>query len=384
MTRVAARRLVTPSGVLEPGWLEVDGQRVTRVVAGRADEPAPTSVPILIPGLVDVHVHGGGGAAFTDGTTEGVHTAMMHHRRRGSTTVCASLMTAALPDLERQVSRMAGFVDDGLLAGIHLEGPWLSPRRAGAHSPELLRPPDRAEVLNLLRLGRGTVRMVTLAPELEGGIEAVRVVVDHGAVASLGHTDAEYQVATAALDAGATQATHLGNGMRPMHHREPGVVLALLERENVVLELINDGVHLHDMVTSAVIRLSGVHRVALVSDSIAAGGLPDTTYQVAGDEVMVSGREVRNARTGSFAGSAISLVDALRRAVRILGVPLSDAVAMASSTPARALGLADRGRLEAGAFADLVVLDDDLRVSSVMYRGAWLANSSSLTPFTPR
>jgi N-acetylglucosamine-6-phosphate deacetylase len=369
--RVGAHRLVTPSAVLEPGWLEVDGTRISRVAAGVLDPDAGPTVATLIPGLVDVHVHGGGGASFAAGTDEEVLAAVAHQRQRGTTSICASLMTASVPALEAQVSHLASFVESGALAGLHLEGPWLSPLRAGVHAPDLLRPPDRAEVLSLLKFGRGTVRMVTVAPELAGGVEAVRVIVDHGAVAALGHTDAQYDVAAAALDAGASQATHLGNGMRPIHHREPGVLLALIERDGVVLELINDGVHLHDAVTSALVRSAG-HRLALISDAIPASGLPDGTYRLGNDDIEVRGREVRQQPSGSLAGSNICLADSLRRCVQKLGVPLADATAMATSTPARALGLSDVGRLEPGALADLVVLDDDLQVEAVMHRGSWI------------
>jgi N-acetylglucosamine-6-phosphate deacetylase len=370
--RVGAHRLVTPSAVLEPGWVEVDDARISRVEAGVLDPAAGATVATLIPGLVDVHVHGGGGASFAAGADEEVLAAVTHHRRRGTTSVCASLITAAMPALEVQVARLASLVESGVLAGVHLEGPWLSPLRAGVHPPDLLRPPDPAEVANLLKLGRGTVRMVTLAPELAGGVEAVRVVVDHGAVAALGHTDAQYDVAAAALDAGASQATHLGNGMRPLHHREPGVLLAVLERAGVVLELINDGVHLHDAVTSALVRSLGCDRLALISDAIPASGLPDGTYRLGDDDIEVRGREVRQRKSGSLAGSNICLADSLRRAVLELAVPLAVATAMATSTPARALGLSDVGRLEPGALADIVVLDDDLRVARVMHRGSWI------------
>ncbi|MDN5861414.1 MAG: N-acetylglucosamine-6-phosphate deacetylase [Pseudonocardia sp.] len=372
MIRVAAQRLVTPTGVVEPGWLEVQGTRITRVERGPVDPCDGLTVLTVIPGLVDVHVHGGGGTSFADGTDAAVLDAVAHHRRHGTTTVCASLMTASLPALHAQVPHLATLVEAGVLAGVHLEGPWLSPLRAGAHPPALLRAPGPVEVRDLLLAGRGTVREVTLAPELEGGIDAVRAIIDHGAVAALGHTDADYAVAGAALDAGASMGTHLGNGMRPVHHREPGVVLALLERADVVVELINDGVHLHDAVTAALIRAAGRDRVALISDAIPASGLPDGTYHLAGDEVTVRGSEVRRRRTGSLAGSTITLAGSLRRAVIDLGVALPDAVAMASSTPAAALGLPDVGRLEVGAVADIVVLDEDLVVSAVMHRGVWL------------
>jgi N-acetylglucosamine-6-phosphate deacetylase len=373
MICVAARRLVTPSGVLEPGWLEVDGGRITRVVAGEvAGGVRCRRVDVLTPGLVDVHVHGGNGAEFADPDHAAVRAAVAHHRRRGTTTVCTSLMSAPLPQMESQVERLTDLVEEGVVAGIHLEGPWLSPRRAGAHSPATLRAPDVGEVCNLLTLGRGSVRMVTLAPELEGGLEAVRMIVDHGAVAALGHTDADYDTARAALDAGATHATHLGNGMRPIHHRDPGVVLAVLERDGVTLELINDGVHLHDAVTAGVIRQVGSHRVVLISDGSAASGLPDGHYTLGCGDVVVEAGAVRLSGHGSLAGSAATLADNLRRAVVALGVPLADAIAMASTVPAALLGLSQVGRLEAGALADLVAFDDDLTVSSVMVRGAWL------------
>jgi N-acetylglucosamine-6-phosphate deacetylase len=371
--RVGASRLVTPSAVLEPGWLEVDGARISRVGAGVLDPADGPTFATLIPGLVDVHVHGGGGASFAGSTDDEVLAAVAHQRQRGTTSICASLITASIPALEAQVAHLAPLVESGELAGVHLEGPWLSPLRAGVHPPALLRTPDRAEVLSLLTLGRGTVRMVTLAPELAGGVEAVRVIVDHGAVAAIGHTDAQYEVAAAALDAGASQATHLGNGMRPLHHREPGVLLAVLERDGVVLELINDGVHLHDAVTSAVVRSAGRSRVALISDAIPASGLPDGNYRLGDDDIEVRGTEVRQRSSGSLAGSNICLADGLRRAVHELAVPLADATAMATSTPARALGLSDVGRLEPGALADIVVLDDDLRVAAVMHRGSWIS-----------
>ena len=372
MIRVGARRVVTPSAVLEPGWLEVDGARISRVEAGQLAPAEGRIVETLIPGLIDVHVHGGGGASFADGTDEAVLAAVVHHRRRGTTSLLASLMTASAPALEVQLAHVASFVESGVLAGVHLEGPWLSPLRAGAHPPGLLRPPERTEVGRLLTLARGTVRMVTLAPELAGGLDAVRMIVDHGAVAALGHTDADYAVAAAALDAGASHGTHLGNGMRPVHHREPGVVLALLERDSVVLELINDGVHLHDAVTAGLIRTAGSRRVALISDAIPASGLPDGTYRVGDDDVEIRAGVVRQLRSGSLAGSNTCLAENLRRAVQVLGVSLADATAMATTTPARALQLPDVGRLEAGAMADVVALDDDLRVMAVMHQGAWI------------
>jgi N-acetylglucosamine-6-phosphate deacetylase len=215
------------------------------------------------------------------------------------------------------------------------------------------------------------VRMVTLAPELDGGLEAVAQVVAGGAVAAVGHTDASYELARAAVDAGATVATHLFNGMPPVHHRRPGPGVALLEDERVVVELINDGAHLHPAVVRGVFAAAGRGRVALITDAMAGAGMADGEYVLGDRRVTVAGGIARLAGGGSLAGSTLTQDAALRNAVAA-GVAVEDAVAALTSTPARVLGLGDRvGSLAAGRAADLVVLDDGLHVVSVMTRGAW-------------
>jgi len=365
-------RLVTPSGTVE-GWLRVAGERIAAVGPGTAPSSPGKTVDLggrlLAPGCVDVHVHGGAGVSFDEGDPERALAAVAFHRRRGVTTLVASLVTAAPADLLRQVAALAELCDAGELAGIHLEGPYLAPGRCGAHDPALLRLPDPAEFRRLLAAGRGHVRMVTLAPELPGALDLVRAAVAEDVVAAVGHTDADHATTRAAFDAGATVATHLFNQMRPLHHRDPGPVAAALNDDRVTVELVNDGVHVHPEAARMAWRAAGAARLALVTDAMAAAGLGDGDYLLGGLPVRVSGGTARLAATGAIAGSTVTLPEAVRRAVRDLGVPRHEALRAASAVPAAALRLADVGELTPGRYADLVVLDDSLAVTSVYRRG---------------
>ncbi|HEY0948569.1 N-acetylglucosamine-6-phosphate deacetylase, partial [Nocardioides sp.] len=241
---VAADRIVTPARVLAPGWLLVEGARVAEVGSGDPPRPPDVALPgaTVVPGFVDVHTHGGGGASFDGGDADAVATGVRTHLAHGTTSTVASLVSASPEALLGAVRRLADLADDGLLAGIHLEGPWLSARRAGAHDPRVLRDPEPAEIDALLDAGRGHVRMVTLAPERAGGLEAVRRLVRAGVAVAIGHTEATYDETRAALEAGASVATHLFNAMPALHHRAPGPVAALLEHPDAYVELVADGV----------------------------------------------------------------------------------------------------------------------------------------------
>lgn len=379
-TLLTAQQVVTPARVLAPGWLLLDGDRVVEVGEG-----APPHAPDLVlgdvtvcPGFVDLHVHGGGGAAFETGTPDAARTVADAHLAHGTTSIAASLVTDTREVMERTVRELARCVDDGLLAGLHLEGPWLSPARSGAHSPGALALPARDHVEALLDAGGDAVRMVTLAPELTGGLDAVRLLVERGVVAAVGHTDATYDQARAAIDAGARLGTHLFNAMRPMHHREPGAVGALLAADADV-ELIADGVHLHPAVLRTVFDAKP-GRCVLVTDAMAAAGAPDGDYRLGAMDVEVREGVARLASddgAGAIAGSTLTMDAAVRFAVTQAGVPLADAVHAASTAPARVWGLRDVGALEAGRRADLVVLDADLEVARVMRAGAWVSPSST-------
>ena len=369
---VSAGTVVTGEEVLRPGWLEVEGDRIAAVGSGQPPRSADHAIDegVVVPGFVDMHVHGGGGHAFTSGDPAELRAVVAHHRRHGTTSMMASLVTADLAQLAASVGLLAELVDAGEVAGIHLEGPWLSPARAGAHDVGLLRSPDPGEVQRLLDEGGGRIRMVTLAPELPGGLDAVRLAVGAGAVAAVGHTDADHATTMAALEAGATVATHLFNGMPPLHHRDPGPVLALLEDPRVTVELVLDGVHLHPAVVDHVVRVAGQDRVALVTDAMAAAGMPDGRYELGPLEVEVIDGVARLPATGSIAGSTVGMDDVFRRIAQHSS--LLAASRMTAVTPARTLGLSETGRLATGLLADLVVLDESLDVARVIRHGRLL------------
>lgn len=353
------------------GWIDVEDGLISALGAG--EPPAGDRLDLgdctIVPGFVDLHVHGGDGAGFQSGDPEEAARAVAFHRRHGTTTMLGSLVTAPVDELADVVRRLAEVVEEGLLAGVHLEGPFLSEARCGAHDPALLRDPLPAALETVL--AAGPVAMVTLAPERAGGLEAIRRIVDHGALAAVGHTDATYDTTRQAIDAGARVATHLFNGMRPLHHREPGPVLALAEDERVVLELISDGIHLHPAIVRAVVA-QRPGRTAFVTDAISAAGLGDGSYRLGGLDVAVHDGVPTLVHGGALAGSTLTTAGAVRTAVRA-GVPLEAAVAAAAATPARVLGLKDRGRIEVGLRADLVALDADLAVRAVLVGGQRVA-----------
>jgi N-acetylglucosamine-6-phosphate deacetylase len=360
-------RIVTPSGVVA-GHVEVDGDAIAEI----RPDGSVQSGPWIVPGFVDMHTHGGGGHTFTTGDAESACAAAAFHLAHGTTTLLASLVSSPYDLMAAATVAFAPLVDDGVLAGIHYEGPYLSAARCGAQNPAFLRDPSADELTALLDLAGGTVRMVTLAPERPGSLDAIKLLVARGVPPAIGHTDATYAQTLAAIDAGATVGTHVFNGMRPPHHREPGPVFALLGAAGVVCELVADGVHLHDGTLTFAASVTGPDRAALITDAMAAAGMADGEYELGGQSVIVADRVARLARDGSIAGSTLTMDAALRRAVHA-GVSLVDACRMAASTPAGAIGLADRvGAIAPGLRADLVELDDALRVVRVMRTGAWL------------
>ncbi|CQD19489.1 N-acetylglucosamine-6-phosphate deacetylase [Mycobacterium europaeum] len=373
MVVIAAGAMVLDGQVARPGWLETDGGRILACGAGAPPRPADADFRdgTVVPGFVDMHVHGGGGASYTDGPTDsgGIAGAADFHLRHGTTTTLASLVTASPAELLARVRALAEATDHGTVVGIHLEGPWLSRARCGAHDPAQLRDPDPAEIDAVLDAGAGAIRMVTLAPELPGAEAAIQRLVDAGVVVAVGHTDAGYEQTERAIALGATVGTHLFNAMPPLHHRDPGPALALLRHPGVTVELIADGVHVHPAVVQAVIEAAGPHRVAVITDATAAAGRGDGTFRLGAVTVDVVSGVARVRGTSTIAGSTATM-DQIFRTVHA-GAGLAVAAQTTSATPARALGLERVGSLRAGYQANLVVLDGDLRVAAVMTAGRW-------------
>ncbi|WP_324783484.1 N-acetylglucosamine-6-phosphate deacetylase [Streptomyces sp. H51] len=390
---LAGARVVLPTGIVDDGRVIVEGTRIAdtapagpathaeTAAAEAADarfmdaETVDVTGHWLVPGFVDMHNHGGGGASFTSGTVDDVLKGVRTHRLHGTTTLVASTVTGDMDFLVQRAGLLSELAEQGDIAGVHFEGPFISPCRKGAHSEELLRDPDPAEVRKLIDAARGQAKMVTLATELPGGIDSVRLLAEHGVIAAIGHTDATYEQTVQAVRAGATVATHLFNAMPPLGHRAPGPIAALLEDERITVELIDDGTHLHPAALQLAFHHAGAARVAFITDAMDAAGFGDGRYMLGPLEVEVAAGVARLVEGGSIAGSTLTLDRAFQRAVTVDGLPVQDVVAAVSANPARLLGVDDRvGSLEPGKDADLVLLDAEFALKGVMRRGEWVVD----------
>lgn len=368
---LAGAALVTATEIVPDGWVEIEGGRITALGSGAPPRPADVDLGggYLSPGFIDIHTHGGGGATVVGADPEAVATFARAHRQHGTTTIIASLVSAYPDALARDVAALADLVEQGVIAGIHLEGPWISPAHKGAHDPGTLRDPDPEEVATLIQIGRGTIRMVTLAPEWPHGVDAVGRFADAGAIAAIGHTDATYEQTRAAIEAGATVTTHLYNAMRPLNHREPGPIVALTEDDRVTNELILDGTHVHAAAAAFALR-AAEGRVVLVTDAMSAAAGADGDYMLGDLAVQVVDGVARLVEGGAIAGSTLTMDRAVAFAIEQVGMDPLAAFTAATGTPARILGLADRGVLAVGTRADLCHMSADLELQAVWAEGS--------------
>ncbi len=385
-------RLVTPVDEVADGVVATDVGSITYVGPAddwRGEHPGvelPAHAGVVLPGLVDIHCHGGGGNAVPTVDQAEARAVAAHHALHGTTSLVASLVTAAPDVLLDQVRAVAPLVASGEFVGLHLEGPFLSEVRCGAQPPEFLIEPDLDLIDELLAIADGAIKVMTIAPELAGADEAATRLRAAGVTVALGHSDASYEVFRAALRAldGDGLVTHLANGMPPFHHRGVGPVGASLAEAasgRAAVEVVGDGVHVDDGFVAMVFAAAAPGSVVLITDAMAAAGMPDGAYVLGGQPVEVSGgvarlsgRPTEPGSKGTIAGGTSHLVEVVARAVHHAGVPLVDAVRAASQTPARILGTAEtRGALVAGCAADLLVTDENLRPVRVMRGGQWLS-----------
>lgn len=328
----------------------------------------------VIPGLTDLHFHGCVGEDFSDATPDGLQKMADYELSRGVTQICPAGMTLGEDQLTRICQNAAAHraknPGGAELVGLHLEGPFLCKAKKGAQNEAFLHDPDPAMLHRLQQAAQGMVKLVTLAAEQPGALEFIRSAQEDGITVSLGHTTADYDTACAAYEAGARQATHLFNAMPPFTHRAPGVVGAAFDHPQVKVELISDGVHIHPSVVRAVFQLFGAGRVILISDSLRATGMPDGRYPFGGQEIEVHGNRATMADDpNTLAGSVSDLMACMRSAVSF-GIPLHDAVRAAAVNPAQVLGVFDRlGSLDVGKTANLAILDQNLNLKDVFFRG---------------
>jgi N-acetylglucosamine-6-phosphate deacetylase len=370
-----AERVVTPSGVRAADLVVRD-----RTIAALEQPAAGRAVTDLgdcwlLPGFVDVHVHGGGGAQCNTPDVEEVQRVARFHAQHGTTALLGTTVAAPIAELvaaTTAIRRAAAAPEPGAaeVLGAHLEGPFLSPLQPGAMDPAQFATPDPATLEELL--AAGGVRLMTIAPELPGALESIGSAVAAGVVVSMGHSHATHAEAAAAVQAGARSLTHAFNAARPLHHREPGVVGAALDSDDVFCELICDGIHVDPVVVRLVLRAKGPARTLLVTDAIEAAGLPDGSHRLGARTVSVAGGRATLPGTQTIAGSTLTMDRAVRNAVELGSVSVEAAARMASTAPAELLGIADRkGTLAPGADADVVVLAPDLSLTGVMVRGEW-------------
>jgi N-acetylglucosamine-6-phosphate deacetylase len=384
---IHADRAFTPYEEIPDAMVVIHGSKIA-AIGPRGKVELPRGIPefnaagkTVVPGFVDVHIHGAGGHDVMEGTRAALEIISATVAARGTTSLVATTVTASEKETSASVAGIAHFILNtsqyparelsAEILGIHFEGPFISPARRGVHPAKWIAAPSVELLEQFLREARGTALILTLAPELPGALDLISAARKAGLVVSLGHTDATYEQAQAAIEKGATHAAHVYNAMRPFSHRGTGVIGAVLTSPKVSAELIADGVHVDEAAMRMLLELKTPERVILVSDGMSATGMPDGKYQLGMFEVKVSGGVARNAE-GKLAGSTLTLDRALRNMVA-LGVPLSSALRMVTANPARQVGLgARKGVLAPGADADLVLLDEKLEVAGVMTRGAGL------------
>jgi N-acetylglucosamine-6-phosphate deacetylase len=378
---ILAKKIITPNTVIPQGVVLVDGKRILEV-GGRSEvtfderefQVLHFEKQTLVPGFIDVHIHGSGGRDVMEGTREAVQVVSKFLASHGTTAYLATTVTAspiqtiqALESLGKLIPQETG---GARILGVHLEGPFINAKKRGVHPPEHIRNPSVRIFDELVKMSGNQIKLVTLAPEIPSGLQFIEHIRSKGIVVSLGHTDATYEEARQAIQAGATNATHTFNAMRDFNHREPGVLGAVLTESRVWTELIADGVHVDPIAVEMLVRCKGTRRVLLITDAISATGMPDGDYHLASLAVKVSDGVCRSLE-GSLAGSTLSQDRALQNMIRWTGIPLEEATYMLTCNPAESIGVSGaKGSVQPGQDADLVLLEDDLMVTATLCEGS--------------
>ncbi len=378
---VTAGRVMTPDRIILDGVVLVEGAKILEVGSrtavrfseGEFEVVGHHSRHLLAPGFIDIHIHGALGRDVMEGTDEAVEAISRFLAAHGTTSFLATTLTASPIATLKAVEALGGFVDRPLpgarMLGLHLEGPFINPEKRGAHPAKHIRRPSTLIFDQLLARSGHRVKLITLAPEVEGGLELIRFARSKEVIVSLGHSNATLQEAQAAFGLGAGNATHLFNAMRGFSHRDPGTVGAVLTAPQIWAELIADGVHVSPAAIELCLRCKGAERILLISDAVCATGMPEGQYRLADTEITLSEGTCRTP-DGTLAGSILTQDQALRNMVGWTRLPVQSVLGMLTRNPAQSLGIADsKGTLAAGKDADMVLLDRNLRVHTTIVQG---------------
>jgi N-acetylglucosamine-6-phosphate deacetylase len=359
---IQAEQAVIEGKLTESLWLEISNGLIDSINHGVHPSPDQSIAATLIPGFIDIHCHGGSGSYFSNQAK--VREVIVGHRAHGTTGLIASLVTEDIEELKRQISTLVPLFETGEILGIHLEGPYLSHARCGAHEPSLLANPDVAEIKELLEIGKGAISMITIAPELPGAIDAIKYLSAAGVKVAIGHTDGDFKDAAAGTNAGATIVTHFMNAMSK-EKAEGSISSFVLVDDRLSVELILDGHHVPFATAKEIITAIG-DRIVLVTDAMAAAGSADGSYTIGKLDVQVKDSVARLVSNGALAGSTLTLDTAFTNAINQCGVSIPQAVLMCSTNPAKALGLVDRGSIAVGKRADLLAYNSNTGVISLL------------------
>lgn len=371
--------IVTPFRIIQHGTLVVEGKRISAVGTAR-EVQVPSHIRtfngegmMLTPGFVDVLVHGGGGYGFADMSYEAMENISSFFFKHGTTGMLAALYSKPESEMVADVKRIVNFIkkpENSNVWGIHLEGPFINPGLHGAMKADALWKPDVGSWMNVYKAGQGLIRLMTIAPELSGVDDVMRVAAAHDVVLSIGHSAATYQEVLNAIDNGAAHITHMFNAMLPIHHREPGVALAAMLHNELKIELIADAIHIHPAVMKLLFKVKGEGGILLITDAIRACGMPDGEYAFMDQTIHVREDKAYLA-DGTLAGSTLTMEKAVKNMVQLVEVPVTKAVRMASLNGAKVLGLSHhKGILAVGKDADLVVLDNEYNVRMTVFEGS--------------
>lgn len=355
----------------------VEDHTIARIGTSETDSGHPTMLDAygrtVIPGMIDVHIHGAGGADMADGSRESLQTISSTLARQGTTSFLGTALVTPATD-HAHLATAGQYVGQDLgganLLGIHLEGPFINRKQRGGIHPSSIYPPTEAALVELIEITGGTLKMMTIAPEVGGGMDMVARIIDHGIIPSFGHSHATYDEAQAAFDAGISHVTHIFNTMPALHHRNPGPIPAIFERPDVTVQIISDGIHLDQEIVNFIYRQLGGERCVLITDGMLAGGLPEGRYEYYGREFDTTGGAARYLN-GTLIGTTQSLHQMMTHFMTFTGCSLETAVNTVTINPAKVLGIAHRkGVLETGKDADIVVLDSDLSIWATVIGGA--------------